>query len=261
MDTTVLGIVSGNHQESTGRTVDFGHQRVGEREKTERVQEVFHRVAQQYDVMNDVISLGTHRLFKRAAVELTGLQSGHRVLDLAGGTGDISKLLAPVVGDSGHVVLADPNLGMVQVGRDRLLDDGMGAVNFCLNTAEALPFADGIFHAVIVSFGLRNFTSKMRALEEAHRVLKPGGRLVVLEFSKPKDPLMASLYKGFQALWPTIGSAVVGDGAPYRYLVESIDMHPAQAALAQMLRDANFADVTYHDLLGGVAAIHVGGKR
>ena len=237
-------------------TVSFGRQDVTPDDKTRLVQGVFDRVASRYDVMNDIMSLGTHRLFKRMLVERTGLRPGNNVLDLAGGTGDMAALLAPVVGETGLVALTDLNADMMRVGRNRLLDDGCAGVQFCQAPAECLPYADKTFHCAVISFGLRNFTSKETAFGELLRVLRPGGRLLVLEFSKPDDPTLGALYKGFQALWPTIGQALVGDSEPYRYLVESIEKHPKQKALALTMRDAGFVDTQYHDLLGGVAAIH-----
>lgn len=240
--------------------VNFGHLQVTATEKTRLVQDVFARVAFRYDTMNDIMSFGTHRLFKRMAVDMTGLAAGQSVLDLAGGTGDLSALLQPVVGEHGKVVLADLNPQMMSVGRDRLYDAGIAGVQFCRTRAEALPFADNSFHAVTISFGLRNFTSKEIALTEIRRVLRPGGALVVLEFSLPDDPLLGTLYKGYQALWPAFGKWIAGDSAPYQYLVESIERHPRPAALALMIEDAGLTDVKHHALAGGVATIHRGVK-
>ena len=240
--------------------VNFGHRQVTATEKTRLVQDVFARVASRYDTMNDIMSFGTHRLFKRMAVDMTGLAAGQTVLDLAGGTGDLSALLQPVVGEQGKVILADLNPQMMTVGRDRLYDAGIAGVQFCRTRAEALPFADNSFHAVTISFGLRNFTSKEIALTEIRRVLRPGGALVVLEFSLPHDPLLGTLYKGYQALWPAFGKWIAGDSAPYQYLVESIERHPRPAALALMMEDAGLTEVKHHALAGGVAAIHRGVK-
>lgn len=240
--------------------VSFGHRQVSPDEKTRLVQDVFARVAARYDAMNDLMSLGSHRLFKRMAVEMTGLGAGDAVLDLAGGTGDVATLLHDVVGERGLVVLADLNAPMMQVGRDRLLDAGIADVRFCRLRAECLPFAEASFEAVTISFGLRNFTSREAALREIRRVLKPGGVLVVLEFSHPSSPLLGQLYRGFQAFWPAFGKVIAGDGEPYRYLVESIEKHPRPEALALMFEDAGFTDVRHHALAGGVAAIHRGVK-
>ncbi len=240
------------------RPVDFGYRTVTSREKTRLVGHVFERVADRYDVMNDLMSLGTHRLFKRMTVEMSGVRPGMRVLDLAGGTGDLSALFAHAVGDRGSVVLADINASMMAVGRDRLLDQGLAQVAFCQASAEALPFADSSFDCVTIGFGLRNFTDKEAALREIRRVLQPGGALLVLEFSKPESPILESAYSVFQAFWPGLGKLVAGDAESYRYLVESIRMHPPQKALKLMMEDAGFTGVEYHNLAGGIAAIHRG---
>jgi demethylmenaquinone methyltransferase/2-methoxy-6-polyprenyl-1,4-benzoquinol methylase len=240
--------------------VDFGFRKVSPEEKTRLVGGVFERVADRYDVMNDIMSLGSHRLFKRMTVEMSGVQPGMRVLDLAGGTGDLSALFADAVTDAGSVVLTDINPAMMRVGRDRLLDQGLAQVAFCQASAEALPFADGGFDCVVIGFGLRNFTDKDKALREIARVLVGGGVLLVLEFSKPQSPLLESAYSVFQSLWPGIGKLVVGDAASYQYLVESIRVHPNQKALKLMLEDATFEQVEYHDLAGGIAAIPRGVK-
>lgn len=237
---------------------DFGFERVSPSEKTRRVAGVFHAVADRYDVMNDLMSAGTHRLMKRMTVEMSGARSGHRVLDLAGGTGDLAALFAPIVRPAGRVTLADINPAMLGRGRDRLLDEGVANVDFAIANAEQLPFATASFNVVTIAFGLRNVTDKDRALREMNRVLVPGGRLLVLEFSKPEHALVKAAYSVFQSLWPSIGRAVTGDGAAYRYLVESIEMHPDQRALKLMLSDAGFDDVGYENLLDGIAAIHYG---
>jgi demethylmenaquinone methyltransferase/2-methoxy-6-polyprenyl-1,4-benzoquinol methylase len=240
--------------------VDFGFKKVSPQEKTELVGNVFARVAERYDVMNDLMSLGTHRLFKRMVIEMSGVRDGHRVLDLAGGTGDMSALFAKAVGQEGCVVLTDLNEAMMQVGRDRLIDQGLPQVQFCRAPAEALPFADNQFDCACISFGLRNFTDKDLALRELLRVLRPGAVLIVLEFSKPEHPALDAAYSAFQALWPGAGQALVGDSEPYKYLVESIRVHPDQRALKQMFEDAGFIAVSYHNLIGGIAAIHRGSK-
>jgi demethylmenaquinone methyltransferase / 2-methoxy-6-polyprenyl-1,4-benzoquinol methylase len=249
-----------DHPDHSGVHVDFGSEQVTPAEKTRRVTGVFSAVARRYDVMNDLMSLGTHRLLKRISIEQSGVQSGQRVLDLAGGTGDLTALYARAVGRDGTVVLTDINADMIDVGRDRLLDQGLAHVRYVQASAEALPFAGDSFDCVSIGFGLRNFADKDRALHEILRVLVPGGRLVVLEFSKPPNPLLASAYAGFQALWPPIGRLVTGDAAPYRYLVESIERHPPQKALKLMITDAGFDAVRYDDLLGGIVALHQGRK-
>lgn len=240
--------------------VNFGHRKVSPEEKTELVGGVFSSIAQRYDIMNDLMSLGSHRLFKRMTVELSELRPGDRVLDLAGGTGDISALLAPKVAPDGCVVLADLTADMMLVGRDRLLNQGLTEVQFCQARGEQLPFADASFDCVTIGFGLRNFTDKDGALRDILRILKPGGVLLVLEFSKPTNPLIETGYKAFQTLWPAMGSALVGDSKSYQYLIESIREHPEQKVLKLMLADAGFADTEYHDLMGGIAAIHRGKK-
>ena len=219
---------------------------------------VFDSVAHRYDLMNDLMSLGSHRLLKRLTVEMAGLREGWRVLDLAGGTGDLARLAAPLVGERGTVVLADINASMLAAGRDRLIDSGMAGVRYCRAAAEALPFAADGFDCALVGFGLRNFTDRQAALGEIKRVLKPGGVLLVLEFSKPVNPVLERLSAGWQSVWPAVGRLVAGDSGSYRYLVESIRRHPAQEALKLMMEDARFGDVEFHNLLGGVVAIHRG---
>jgi demethylmenaquinone methyltransferase/2-methoxy-6-polyprenyl-1,4-benzoquinol methylase len=243
---------------SDPNSVNFGHRKVSPDEKTRLVGGVFASVAERYDVMNDVISLGTHRLFKRMTVEMSGVREGMKVLDLAGGTGDLAALFAPIVGATGSIVLADINAQMMAVGRDRLLNAGHAQVSLCRNAAEQLPFADSSFNCACIGFGLRNFTDKQGALSELLRVLVPGGTLLILEFSKPDNPLLQSAYGAFQALWPGFGKLIVGDAGSYEYLVESIRVHPSQQALKLMLEDAGFQSVEYHNLVGGIAAIHRG---
>lgn len=240
------------------RDTDFGYQRVPEHEKTARVRGVFDSVASRYDLMNDLMSLGLHRLWKRLAVLLAGARPGNRVLDLAGGSGDLTRLLARDVGPAGEVVILDINRSMLEVGRDRLLDAGLADnVRYTQANAEALPFGDGSFDLVVIGFGLRNVTRKDRALTEMHRVLKPGGRAFVLEFSQVRQPLLARLYDlySFQLL-PRMGKIFANDEASYRYLAESIRMHPAQAELAEMMHAAGFGQCRYVNMLGGVVALH-----
>lgn len=240
--------------------VNFGFKKVSPTAKTELVGNVFRSVAERYDVMNDLMSLGTHRIFKRMVIQMSGVREGHRVLDLAGGTGDMSALFARATGTQGTVILTDLNEPMMRVGRNRLIDQGLPQVQYCRAPAEALPFADNQFDCACISFGLRNFTDKDLALRELLRVLKPGAALVVLEFSKPENPLLDAAFSAFQALWPSAGKVLVGEAEPYQYLVDSIRVHPDQRALKQMFEDAGFVEVSYHNLIGGVAAIHRGSK-
>ena len=244
-----------------GETTHFGYQKIAVDEKQERVAEVFRSVATRYDIMNDLMSLGTHRLIKRFTIELSGLRQGNRVLDLAGGTGDLSIRFSPIVGKEGHVVLADINAAMLKVGRDRIVDRGLQSnITVAQSDAECLPFADNCFDCVCIAYGLRNVTRKEEALESILRVLKPGGRLLVLEFSKPQNRFISKAYDAFSELWPIAGKIIVGDSRSYRYLVESIRVHPDQETLLAMLDDAGFVDTRFHNVLDGISAIHVGVK-
>ena len=241
-------------------TVDFGYQQVPRADKAQRVRAVFDSVASRYDLMNDLMSGGTHRLWKKFALSLTGLKLGGRVLDVAGGTGDLAAGLAQQVGQSGLVVLTDINAAMLNAGRDRLIDAGLvGNVLYAQADAERLPFPDASFDCVTIGFGLRNVTDKARALAAMRRVLKVGGQLLVLEFSKPVNPTLASLYDGYSfRLLPLLGRAVAGDADSYRYLAESIRRHPDQETLLAMLRAAGLEQCRYHNLLGGIVAVHRG---
>ncbi len=242
-------------------TTDFGYRRVEREEKAEKVAEVFHSVASRYDVMNDVMSAGVHRLWKRFLLEKSGVQSGQTVLDLATGSGDIAKKLSPIVGDSGLIVASDINASMLAVGRDRLIDAGCTNIHYALINAEQLPFADQVFDCVTISFGLRNVTDKQQALNEMCRVLKPGGRLLVLEFSKPKNSLLNKVYHAYSFnIIPKLGKLITHDEDSYQYLVESIQMHPDQETLKTMMETAGFVRCDYHNLTGGVVALHVGYK-
>ena len=234
----------------------FGFESVEEREKARRVRGVFDSVAPRYDVMNDLMSLGLHRAWKAYTVLVADVRPGQRVLDIAGGTGDLAQAFARKVGSEGLVVHTDINASMLRVGRDRLLDAGV-VLPTVVCDAEKLPFESESFDRVSVGFGLRNMTHKETALAEMHRVLRPGGKLLVLEFSKVAKPLERAYdWYSFQVL-PRIGRLVARDEASYRYLAESIRMHPGQEELKAMMRKAGFGHVDYHNLTGGVAALHV----
>jgi demethylmenaquinone methyltransferase/2-methoxy-6-polyprenyl-1,4-benzoquinol methylase len=237
----------------------FGFQTVPENEKAAKVGAVFHSVAKRYDLMNDVMSAGLHRTWKRFAVEISGVRAGNRVLDIAGGSGDLSRLFAKKVGSTGEVILTDINASMLAVGRDRLIDDGL-AIPALQCDAEKLPFPDDYFDCVCVAFGLRNMTHKDKALAEMQRVLIPGGRLLVLEFSQVWKPL-APLYDAYSfKLLPLMGKLFAKDADSYQYLAESIRMHPDQETLRQMMLDAGLSKVDYYNLSAGVVALHKGWK-
>ncbi|MBI3043283.1 MAG: bifunctional demethylmenaquinone methyltransferase/2-methoxy-6-polyprenyl-1,4-benzoquinol methylase UbiE [Betaproteobacteria bacterium] len=239
------------------KTTDFGYQKVPEEEKSRRVAGVFDSVAARYDLMNDLMSAGLHRLWKRFTVEASGVRPGERVLDIAGGTGDLARLFARRVGAQGEVVLTDVNPAMLRRGRDRLLDAGI-VLPVAQCDAEKLPFASERFDCVSVAFGLRNMTHKETALSEMRRVLRAGGRLVVLEFSRVWEPLKP-LYDAYSfRVLPWLGKRVVNDADAYRYLAESIRMHPDQESLKRMLEDAGFERVEYFNLAAGTVALHRG---
>jgi len=243
------------------KTTHFGFRNVPVGEKARHVREVFDSVANNYDLMNDVMSLGIHRLWKRFAISMAGLKPGQQVLDLAGGTGDLTILMAPQVGADGHIVLSDINAAMLQNGRGHLLDRGIsGNVTFAQANAEQLPFPDNSFDLVTMAFGLRNVTDKQRALESIYRVLRPGGRLLVLEFSRPAAALRPAYdFYSFNIL-PKLGRLIAKDEDSYRYLAESIRMHPDQQTLKGMLEQAGFERCDFHNLTGGIVAIHRGYK-
>ena len=240
-------------------TTHFGFQSVDEQDKAQRVRGVFDSVATKYDVMNDLMSAGLHRAWKAYTVMVANLREGHQVLDIAGGTGDLALAFSKKVGASGCVVHTDINEAMLRVGRDRLLDAGVVLPTLVCD-AEELPFPDAHFDVVSVAFGLRNMTHKDDALAEMCRVLKPGGKLLVLEFSQVAKPLAKAYdWYSFNVL-PRIGSLIAGDADSYRYLAESIRMHPGQEELKALMRDAGFGHVDYHNMTGGVVALHVGIK-
>ena len=243
------------------QTTHFGYKTVPVEEKSSLVGGVFDSVAQKYDVMNDIMSLGTHRLVKRFATELSAVRPGQTVLDLAGGTGDFSLKFSGLVGDEGIVILADINASMLKVGRDRIIDkSASNNILFSQANAESLPFSDDSFDCICIAYGLRNVTDKNAALRSMYRCLKPGGRVLILEFSKPANPVIGKAYDAYSKLWPFAGKVVTGDSESYRYLVESIRMHPDQQALEEMMNNAGFSDTRYHNLMGGICAIHLGFK-
>jgi demethylmenaquinone methyltransferase/2-methoxy-6-polyprenyl-1,4-benzoquinol methylase len=241
-------------------TTDFGYEDVPLRDKARRVRGVFDSVAERYDLMNDLMSGGAHRLWKRFALAMTGLRHGARALDVAGGTGDLAIGLAQQVGRQGYVVLADINSRMLQIGRDRLIDRGLSAMIATVQAdAQHLPFADASFDCVTIGFGLRNVTDKQAALSSMQRVLKPGGQLLVLEFSRPLMSSMSRIYDAYSfRVLPWLGRVVTGDADAYRYLAESIRRHPDQETLLQMMRSAGLEGCHYHNLTGGLVALHRG---
>ncbi len=240
----------------------FGYKTVNKAEKQARVADVFTSVAKKYDIMNDLMSFGIHRLWKRFAISLSGVRAGQHVLDIAGGTGDLAKVFSREVGRNGHVVLSDINAAMLEVGRERLINAGCNNVDFVLANAETLaPFEDESFDLLTISFGLRNVTDKDAALRSMYRVLKPGGRLLILEFSKPIFEPLSKAYDlySFTAL-PLMGKIVANDSESYQYLAESIRMHPDQQTLKQMMQQAGFENCDYHNLTAGIVAVHRGFK-
>jgi len=243
-------------------TTHFGYKTVGADEKAGMVRGVFDSVADKYDVMNDLMSFGIHRLWKRFAIELAGVHRGQQVLDLASGTGDLADKFATLVGPEGLVVMTDINNAMLANGRNRMLDRGHGGnLQYCQVDAETIPFPDNSFDLVTIAFGLRNVTHKEEALASMYRVLKPGGRALVLEFSKPTTKPLARLYDAYSfGLLPAMGRIVARDADSYKYLAESIRMHPDQQTLKGMMEDAGFERCDVHNLTGGIVAVHRGFK-
>lgn len=247
---------------SSSNKTDFGFQSVPYEEKQARVKEVFDSVAGKYDVMNDLMSFGIHRLWKRFTAEVSQLRPGHQVLDVACGSGDLSKLFSQKVGEKGHVFLSDINEAMLNVGRDRLMDEGIiNNVSFIIANAEELPFKRNYFDCISIGFGLRNVTNKAKALASMYQTLKPGGKLLVLEFSTPQLPILKPLYDLYSfSLLPKLGQLIANDASSYRYLAESIRMHPDQDTLKKMIEQAGFEDCKYHNLTGGIVALHTAYK-
>lgn len=247
---------------ANSETTHFGYKQVATEDKESMVADVFHSVAAKYDVMNDVMSLGIHRLWKRYTIDCSGVRNGQRVLDLAGGTGDLTASFSRLVGNKGQVVLADINLSMLKVGRDKLRNKGLVRnIEYVQANAEDLPFPDNHFDVVTMAFGLRNVTNKDNALASIYRVLKPGGRLLVLEFSKPVVPMLSKIYDAYSFyILPNMGQLVANDRESYQYLAESIRMHPDQDTLKSMFDDAGFEQTRYDNLTGGIVALHRGYK-
>ena len=243
-------------------TTHFGYQTVDKDDKAGMVAGVFHSVAARYDLMNDLMSGGIHRIWKRFTIELSGVRRGNAVLDIAGGTGDLAARFADLVGAQGRVVVAVFNDSMLRVGRDKLIDGGhAGNIEFVQADAQDLPFPDDSFDCITIAFGLRNVTDKDRALRSMLRVLKPGGRLLVLEFSKPGNEVLSKAYDTYSfKLLPLMGKLVANDSESYQYLAESIRMHPDQETLRDMMEDAGFSRCEFHNMTGGIVAVHRGVK-
>lgn len=240
----------------------FGFQTVDWDEKQKKVGTVFHSVADKYDLMNDLMSLGIHRLWKNFALELARVHKDHKILDLAGGSGDLAEKFVKKIGRKGQVILLDINRSMLEVGRDRLLNKGIHEnISYVEGNAEMLPFATNHFNIVMIAFGLRNVTDKLKALESIYRVLKPGGKVMILEFSRPIVENLQQVYDWYSFnLLPKIGKIIANDEQSYQYLAESIRMHPDQAELKHMIESAGFEDCYYYNLTGGIVALHIAYK-
>lgn len=243
-------------------TIDFGYKTVAKKDKAKHVADVFDSVATKYDLMNDVMSFGIHRLWKKTTIEYSSVRKGQTILDLAGGTGDLTAQFSKLVGDQGKVILADINDSMLKVGREKLQNKGLiKNIDYVQANAECLPFLDHTFDCITIAFGLRNVTDKQKALESMYRVLKPGGRLLVLEFSKPEYQLLNKAYDVYSfTMLPFMGKIIANDSESYRYLAESIRMHPDQDTLKLMMEQAGFKEVSYHNMTGGIVALHIGFK-
>lgn len=240
----------------------FGYREVDTETKESLVADVFDSVASKYDVMNDLMSAGIHRIWKRFTIEVSGVRAGHSVLDIAGGTGDLAEKFHSIVGPEGHVVLADINASMLRVGRDRLTNNGVCSnLDYVQANAECLPFPEDSFNCVTIAFGLRNVTDKDAALSSMLNSLKPGGKLLILEFSKPKNDLLSKAYDAYSfSVLPRLGKLITNDSESYQYLAESIRKHPNQETLQDMMIEAGFANCEYHNMTGGIVALHIGTK-
>nr|WP_206052626.1 MULTISPECIES: bifunctional demethylmenaquinone methyltransferase/2-methoxy-6-polyprenyl-1,4-benzoquinol methylase UbiE [Neptunomonas] len=249
-------------EESKKSTIDFGYRQIPVEDKVSHVADVFHSVAGKYDLMNDLMSGGIHRLWKKLTIEQSGARRGHSILDIAGGTGDLTMRFSRIVGADGKVVLADINDSMLKVGRDKLMNKGVaGNVEFVQANAECLPFPDNTFDVITIAFGLRNVTDKDAALRSMARVLKPGGKVMVLEFSKTDNPALTKLYDFYSFnILPKMGQVIAGDSESYQYLAESIRMHPDQETLKGMMENAGLVNCKYQNMTGGIVALHTGIK-
>lgn len=254
--------MSNEHRNVNEQTTHFGYQNVPIEEKAEKVAAVFHSVADNYDLMNDLMSMGIHRIWKELTILTANARPGYYILDLAGGTGDLASQFAQQVGQTGCVVLGDINNAMLQQGRNKLIDQGiMGNVSYSQCDAEKLPFTNNTFNVVTIAFGLRNVTRQLDALKSMYRVIKPGGQILILEFSKPVIPLIKPIYDFYSfKILPKLGEWVAKDSESYRYLAESIRMHPDQPTLKSMMEEAGFEDCDYYNLTGGIVALHRGFK-
>lgn len=243
-------------------TTDFGFQKIKTEEKAAKVAEVFNSVANKYDIMNDVMSFGIHRLWKQYTIDKAAVKPGQQILDLAGGTGDLTAKFSKLVGEKGKVIIADINPEMLKEARKKLIDKGIVAnIEYQIADAEKLPFEDNQFDRITIAFGLRNVTNKQQALTEMYRVLKPGGRALILEFSKPTSEFISKIYDKYSfSLLPKFGKFIADDEESYRYLAESIRMHPDQETLKDMMSDAGFEDCQYRNLSAGIVALHTGFK-
>ncbi|GLR72412.1 bifunctional demethylmenaquinone methyltransferase/2-methoxy-6-polyprenyl-1,4-benzoquinol methylase UbiE [Agaribacter marinus] len=264
MSSDVTSSPSNIHESTTAEKdlIDFGYKQVNKSEKVDFVANVFHSVAAKYDVMNDLMSFGIHRLWKRYTIDCSGVKAGQRVLDLAGGTGDLAAKFSRIVGKTGQVILADINHSMLTVGKEKLVNKGIvGNLHYVQANAEELPFPDNHFDLITIAFGLRNVTDKSKALASMFRVLKPGGRLLVLEFSKPTTDALSKLYDAYSFhVLPKMGELVTQDGDSYQYLAESIRMHPEQTVLESMMKDVGFEQTSFTNMTGGIVALHRGYK-
>lgn len=239
----------------------FGFRRIEKNKKNIMVNKVFHDVAKRYDIMNDIMSFGLHRIWKNITVNCSGILNGQKVLDVAGGTGDLTKKFSYLVGSKGKVVLLDSNRSMIKIGRDKIRNEGLNNVHFVQANAENIPFINNYFNCVSISFGLRNITNQKKALSSMLRVLKPGGNILILEFSKPSCFFLNKVYDIYSFYFlPIIGALVANNTKSYKYLAESIRMHPNQEQLKKIMKQVGFKNVTYHNLTGGIVSIHNGFK-